>query len=448
VYLAEGSTRWSFRTELAIANPSSLVSARVLLTIHRSDPGHEDLRLSQFLYVERSARVVVDVNALPGLLDGCHWARFCEPGQDFSVTVESSAEVVVERVMRWGEGGYGMHGETAVAASSEWYFAEGATHSGFALYYLLFNPTATEIEVSLSLFTPDGPMRSAGGVPVEWAVSLPPRSRRTVPVLADGGVGASDVSAVVRSSNGAPFVAERAMYLSRPGQVFAAGHASAGVAAPRATWYFAEGATAGWFDTFLLLFNPGTSDASVELTMLLDHGPAVTTIVLVPAATRRTIWVNALDARLASRSFGFAVQSLGGEPIVAERAMWWPRGGPDRWYEAHVVAGLAEPATQWVFADGEVGGADSACTYLLLANPFASRAFVGILGRSDLISTAQTLTLEPWSRATVELPAFGGLRRYAVEIRSTTPVVAERATYLSPGGVTWAAGLALAGMPR
>lgn len=66
-----------------------------------------------------------------------------------------------------------MHGESAVAASSEWSFAEGATHSGFALYYLLFNPTATQIEVALSLFTPDGPMRSAGGVPVEWSVMLP-----------------------------------------------------------------------------------------------------------------------------------------------------------------------------------------------------------------------------------------------------------------------------------
>jgi hypothetical protein len=40
--------------------------------------------------------------------------------------------------MRWDRAnGYGAHAEAAVAAPAlEWYLAEGATHSGFDLFYL------------------------------------------------------------------------------------------------------------------------------------------------------------------------------------------------------------------------------------------------------------------------------------------------------------------------
>ena len=54
------------------------------------------------------------------------------------------------------------------------------------------------------------------------------------------------------------------MYLSRPGQPFAAGHDSAGVTAPATNWFFAEGATGGFFDLFILLANPEQPDAAVR----------------------------------------------------------------------------------------------------------------------------------------------------------------------------------------
>ena len=40
--------------------------------------------------------------------------------------------------MTWDARGYGSHAETAVAAPTPtWYLAEGATHSGFQLFYLV-----------------------------------------------------------------------------------------------------------------------------------------------------------------------------------------------------------------------------------------------------------------------------------------------------------------------
>ena len=63
---------------------------------------------------------------------------------EFSTVVESDVPVVVDRTMTWDATGYGSHAETAIAApATTWYLAEGATHSGFDLFYLLQNPNAT-----------------------------------------------------------------------------------------------------------------------------------------------------------------------------------------------------------------------------------------------------------------------------------------------------------------
>jgi hypothetical protein len=58
-----------------------------------------------------------------------------------------------------------------------------------------------------------------------------------------------------------PVIVERAMYLDRAGQVFAAGHESAGVTAPATDWFLAEGATGTLFDLFILIANPSDTDA-------------------------------------------------------------------------------------------------------------------------------------------------------------------------------------------
>ena len=43
-----------------------------------------------------------------------------------------------------------------LAPSLVWYFAEGATHSGFDLFYLLYNPSDTEATVRVRYLRPSG----------------------------------------------------------------------------------------------------------------------------------------------------------------------------------------------------------------------------------------------------------------------------------------------------
>ena len=49
-----------------------------------------------------------------------------------------------------------------------------------------------------------------------------------------------------------------------PTRLFTGGHASSGAPDPSTTWLFAEGATGPYFDTYILLANPGTTPATVR----------------------------------------------------------------------------------------------------------------------------------------------------------------------------------------
>ena len=64
--------------------------------------------------------------------------------------------------MRWDATGYGGHAETAVAGPAlTWYCAEGATHSGFQLYYLIANPnnSASTVRITYLRRAPAAPDR-------------------------------------------------------------------------------------------------------------------------------------------------------------------------------------------------------------------------------------------------------------------------------------------------
>jgi subtilisin family serine protease len=124
-YLAEGASSAFFQTRLAILNPGA-VATTATLSFLRSDRDPLDIQVD----VPAGTRQTI-------------WPRDVLGPDDaqFSTTVSASQPLVVDRTMTWDGSGYGAHAETATnEPSPRWYFAEGATHSGFALFYLLQNP--------------------------------------------------------------------------------------------------------------------------------------------------------------------------------------------------------------------------------------------------------------------------------------------------------------------
>jgi hypothetical protein len=431
-YLAEGATGTFFTTRIAIANPGA-TPARVLLRfqtgVGASTPHVVD--------VPARARRTVDVETLPGM-----------GSANVSTVIEADAEVVVDRTMRWDrQARAGAHAEASLPSPAlRWYLAEGATHGFFDLFYLIQNPSlSTAAQVRIRFLQPSA-------APIERDYTVAPGSRFTLAVDGIPELQAVDVSAVIESLNAVPIIVERAMYSSAAG-VFAAGHDSAGVTAPASTWFFAEGATGGFFDYFLLLANPGSADATVTAQYLLPSGSPVTRSYTVRANSRRTIYVALEDPRLADTAVSVSLSST--EPVIAERAMWWPSGRP--WFEAHNSAGSTTTGTKWALGDGEVGVLpEDTATYILVANTSAAAATVRVtlLFETGLPVTKE-FTVNPNSRFNVpvlsdEFPESAGYFRVprgtrfsaVVESLGASParIVVERAMYWNAGGVLWAAG--------
>ena len=107
-------------------------------------------------------------------------------------------------------------------------------------------------------------LRPNGLPPITLPYTVPARGRLTVNVDTvatapnqpqnQRPLRATDVSAKITSD--LPILVERAMYQTGGGRLFNAGHESMGITSPSTNWFFAEGATGGYFDMYLLLANP------------------------------------------------------------------------------------------------------------------------------------------------------------------------------------------------
>lgn len=443
-FLAEGATglALSFDTRVAIANPGTAI-AHVQMRFQRDD----GQTIRKVVLVGPRTRRTVDVRRdYPELAEA-----------EFSTAIESDEDVVVDRAMTWGHG-YGSTAERAMTATAAttWYLAEGATHSGLDLFYLVQNPGTRATTVGVTY------LRPAPAPPIEVTYQVPAASRFTIWVNQEAvrmgrpELGAADVSAIVTSLDGAPIYVERALYKSGAAGTFSAGHEGAGITSPQLEWFLAEGSTGPYFDTFVLIANPGTVEAIADVTFLMPDGTTIVTEKRIPPASRYNVWIDfegATDAEraiLSNTAVSTTVRVRNGVPVVVERALWWP-GSPATWHEAHASAASDRTSTRWLLAEGESGGVNATETYVLVANtsPHDGQVRVTLLFE-DGTTAVGTYGIGRNSRLNVNPQvdaAFSSLtpgRRYAVLVESSGPtpveLVVERAMYNDAGAEHWAAG--------
>ncbi|WP_291982501.1 hypothetical protein [Luteitalea sp.] len=436
-YLAEGVASDFFDTRVVLANPGAL-AASTTVEFLREDGVVVPLALT----VPPLATRTIEAGGVAGL-----------PTHAFGAVVRSDVPLAVDRTVVWHDArgiAYGAHAETSVAGPApRWYLAEGATHSGFDLFYLLQNPSTIDVPVRVRYLRPVGP-------PLEKTYTLAPLSRTNIWVdhevfgaSADRALASTDVSAVIETTDGSGVIVERAMYYTPRGVTFQAGHESAGVTTPSTHWYLAEGATGPFFDLFLLIANPADQPADVTVSYLLPDGSQVRHAHTVGPLQRFTIWVDQADPRLVSTAVSMVVTSSNGVPVVVERSMWWP-GDSATWTESHNAPGATETGTAWAVADGEVSGPPfNRATYLLVANPGDTSAAVKVtlLFDDGAPVVSRTFVVLPNSRFGVsvrdEFPEALG-KRFGALVESlgvaAAPIVVERAMYGDAGAEVWAVG--------
>jgi DNA-binding beta-propeller fold protein YncE len=333
-YLAEGSTI-NFEEWLVLANPASTPTSACVS--YFTESGYAT---GVWLTLSPNTRMSLRANDSVS-------------SHQVSARVDSGPNPVwVERAMYSTTPGlYGAHlGKEASAVSTSWLLPEGVSAGGTETWALVSNPdTAITATVTVQFLTASGPVTLP-------PFALPPLQRRSFKI--SDYVSSFEVSTKV-DSTGVGVVAERATYLAHSGYVGST--ESPGIPAYSTTWYAAEGATAGGFDTWILMANPSTtSTATANLTFLTSTGAVSGPTVVIPPLSRRTVRANDFVT-----DFNVATRVDSDIAIAAERAMYanHPVHGPG----SASGEGIAAPKTSWLLVEGATAGGFE--TWTLIANP-------------------------------------------------------------------------------
>jgi hypothetical protein len=212
-------------------------------------------------------------------------------------------------------------------------------------------------------------------------------------------------------------------YASLARRVISGCHATIGAAQLSRDWYFAEGYTSEGYDTYVLLSNPGGNGTAADVAYHREDGSVVMQNVSLAPHSRLTIPVDQVPGMDA---VSFSAHVHAGEPIVAERAMYFNKGYIGG---GHASTGATQTSTTWYFAEG--------CTrpffedYLTVGNPNDEGTFIHV----DYQLPDTDLPRDYWvagrSRLTIPVNSQEGLngKDVACSLTSALPVVAERSMY-------------------
>ena len=399
-YLAEGATAGDFETFVLVQNPNATqVTVDInFMTSAGPVPGPQNFPIAA------DSRVTFFANDFV---------------TDFNVSTQVNAtggDVICERAM-YGNSRTWAHDSIGVTMpASTWYLAEGATAGGFETFVLVQNPNPTQVTVDLDFMTSTGPVPGPQGFPVA--------GDSRVTFKANDYVTDFNVSTRVNSTGGG-VICERAMYGNN--RVFA--HDSIGVTMPASTWYLAEGATAGGFETFVLVQNPNATQVTVDLDFMTSVGPLPGPQNFpVAGDSRVTFKANdyVTDFNVSTR-----VDSTGGD-VICERAMY---GNNRIW--AHDSIGTSSTDYLWYLAEGStMGGME---TFVLVQNPNATQVTVDLtfMTSTGPVPGPQDFPIPADSRVTFKVNDYVTDFNVSTEVTSEGGgVICERAMY--GNSRTWA----------
>jgi len=322
-----------------------------------------------------------------------------------------------------GDGNDVVLSATPVPQTLKYYLSEGSTGGFFTTDVLIANPNSTDAPITIAFYTQNN------GV-VSKDLVVPAMQRQTITLNSLPELGDGAVSTIVTSNSNLPLIVERTMTWDKSGY---GAHGDKAVGGPAATWYFAEGSQ-GFFSTYVLLANPQTTANNAHVTYYREGDVPITRTYALTPQSRTTIDLGA-DAALVNRSFGMQVQF--DLPGVAERSMYF--GTSPFWSGGHESAGVTQPSTDWLLAEGATGPFFE--TFILLANPNATDAQATVTflpsGGTPVIKTK---TVPANSRLTINIePEDPALANAAVatQIHATVPLIAERSQYWPDPAPQW-----------
>ena len=342
-------------------------------------------------------------------------------------------------------------GPCSSSSAPQWTLPSGSTVRGSDEFLALFNPFADDATVDLRFVTDTGvrtplalqgyqvPARSLRVVRVTSVVARRPIvtsivQARTGQIVVDRiqlGDGTGD--RVQSAQNGPTTAAPKGVTVT------------SGIPLPARTWSFADAANLQGARTRIVVYNPGRTEAEVDVHVDLDDPRRNGTLDPFELTIEpRDVQVLDLTAQSTIPHVGFSVsaQSVNGVPVYAE--LTYDGGSP-----AHVKGMAATPgaptaATSWLFGAGANQG--DTTEQISVLNPGASPATLTVerlrkSGRSK-ISDLTGIHVAAGARAQLELPTAGE-GDLVLLVSADQPIVAQSTIARRPRGLSTAMGVPL-----
>ncbi|MCG2817952.1 MAG: hypothetical protein L6433_02965 [Actinomycetia bacterium] len=331
---------------------------------------------------------------------------------DFGVDGAAAGSYTVKVANDDGKSGSKAGAFTVTEAPSEsatWYLAEGTTAWGYSCYISIENPNNTAVSATVTYMTDTGAV--PGG-----DIDLPANSQATVNPVSI--VREKDFSTMVECKEGKTIAVDRTMSWTGEGAPSPDGHCSIGVTGADTTWYLAEGSSAWGFDCWLLIQNPNATEATAQVTYMIEGADPVTVEKKIPGNQRKTYnMANDIGEKDAS------IKVEADIPVIPERAMY-----RNNKRSGHDSIGTTAPAADYYLAEGTTNYGFT--TYVLVQNPNNTATDVNVTYLTSSGAVPQAPFNMPGnSRKTIRVNDVLPASDFSTQVSGSQPVIAERAMY-------------------
>jgi Family of unknown function (DUF5719) len=403
-YFAEGYTGSGTAEYLSLTNPATSATHVTITYLYAGAAAR-----TRSYTVAAQSHSVLDINVEAGA------------NATLGMIVQSDQPFVAERTMYTQKGAFTASSDSTGSSSlsNTWYFADGNTTYGWNTLLAVLNPSTQAVKINISY------LLQHGSINANKSYIIAPRSRGTI-ILNKEMPNAQFGMAVTASS---PVLIERPEFLVA--STLHGGNSVVGATSPSTHWYFGGGNTTPGFSEQLVLANPSTTAATVQIHYLTTGGQVIAQSTTVPARSR--IQVNVNNAITQMQHATVITASV---PIVAERQDFFTTNLNGPITGSTITMGSPALHTGWYLAHGDTAGGHA--EYLALANPSAKTAHISVvyyqLSGPPIV---KTYTLAPNSRMTISINGdVGANKSVGVGINATTAIVVEEAMFFNMGGMT------------
>ena len=322
----------------------------------------------------------------------------------------------------------------ASSASTNWYFAEGNTSKDAVFLLSLFNPFPADAIVDLSFTTDQG-----RAVPDAFQGLVVPGRGMIVVNIGDHVRRRDEVSTTVSARSGRVIAGKVQTHSGggHKGIALVLGASRLGT-----TWYFPDGFFSEGVTERFHVYNPGTKEAQVQLSVALEQGAAEPFDVTVPPGDRFTLVASSESRIPKGDAHAVTAQSTNGVPVVVERTIDSLSPAPRTGYTD--ILGARDAATSWALAAG--GATEQFDEWVVVLNTSRRTAHVDITalanGQTLPIDGLQDLTIPPGQRRGYRIGDHIKRPDLPMLVAADAPIVVERGMF-KVGGLGMASAIGI-----